>query len=226
MRTKMLLKYYLMLLFVTVSAHYIKSQTRYSNYTTAYKAVNKSNYSNHNSTSVFNNLSSNSYSYNSSTNANNLKLYQPQNEEIGIYYDVSSRVYYDQMFIILNVSQSEINYLLKYYDYEDSYKKWAREKSLHKFGVVAISNEYNRLLKLMKTYNQWMAENTSVQERNAAQYILDHMDYIDISKYAPLDLSIGFKYNPPKAIDKNGLMIDYVFGNILISNKKIFSINK
>ncbi len=188
--------------FILITAANVHGQNTHINYSAAYNAVNNVDYSNH-QTSLFNNFSPQTVNVNSPGSPNGYSVTNPQNQEFGIDYDVSSRAYYDQMFMGLNVSENEVNSLLDYY----KYKKRAHSKHV-------------------KSYDEWFAEQTTPEERKAAKYILDHFDYKDTRDYAPLNLRMGFKYNPPKALDKEQLMFSSVFGYLLLSNYKNFRIKK
>jgi len=199
MKSKKETLWFYCILFLIVSMNTYGQNTRI-NYNAAYNAVNNADYSNH-STSLFNNFSPINSNAKTSGSPNGYTVANPQNKEFGIDYDVSSRAYYDQTFMGLNVSENEINSLLDYY----KYRKRAHSKHV-------------------KSYDDWFAEQTTPEERKAAQYILDHFDYKDTRDYAPLNLRMGFKYDPPKALDKVQLMFNSVFGYLLLSNYKNFKI--
>ena len=227
-RYKLKIDCFILTLILIFTFENLYGQNSFSNYTAAFNAVNSSNNLNsNNSTSLFNNYSPENFNLNASAPSNGYSLANPQNEEFGIDYDVSFRAYWDQMNILLNVSESEIQYMLDYNDYKNNYKKWAMNKARNEnFYPQKVLSEYNKLMKLMKTYDQWLAEQTTPEGIKAAQFLLDNTDYKDIHDYAPLDLRMGFKYDPPKALDETQLMFNSVFGYLLLSNYKTFSIKK
>lgn len=197
---KFIIKYFPYVLTVLFAAN-INGQTRQAAYTNAYNAVNSFNYSN-NKTSLFNNYSPPNVNVSIGGTHSNYSVANPQNKEFGIDYDVSFEAYYDQFNILMNVTEAEGQSLIDYYDYKKHTK----------------SNP-------VKSYDEWFAQQTTYEERKATDYLLNHVDYKDTRDYAPLTLRMGFKYNPPKALDKNQLMFNSVFGYLLLSNYKNFKIS-